>query len=229
MLISQVDVEIVKTLVESGNIWVILIILFSITILPTVLRFISDTRNSSKISKGFEEYENLLKQQKEVNRFILEFINNNSKKDDLNYVQIVSILEDFLNSAKYKIKKEIRDTIQMNNLENRKYVHETVKAFTKEILIDVFDRMNWFAYKGKHTGNVLTDKWINIIVNKIEDFIYNNEYCEKHIQDKTKYYNFNIINRNIDLIFKEIINIYSKKIQSLKTEIEEKIEEYDNS
>jgi hypothetical protein len=221
------DPKILQSLIETGNVWLILVVLFVIVVLPTILNFITEQRRSNKFNQILDKQDQMINEQKEVNKHMLTFLDKKMTHDELNTIQITDIFENYLNAAKFKIIDEVRLTLQMNNLKEKESTKEKVNSYCKEIITDTFEKMFWFEYKGIKTGSILNNVWIKSVCNRVLDFIYNNKFAlREDIPDKSTYYDYNVLNRNMELLFKEFINAFNKRLQLLQSDIERKIDTY---
>lgn len=219
--------EILSKAIESGNIWTILITIFLISVIPNVLNFITEAKRGSKFDKLISKQDQMINEQKEVNTHMLRFLDRKMQEVELNPNQITEIFEELLISAKQKLIEQVNLTLKMNNIKDKDRTKEKVSSYVKEILTDVFDKMFWFEYKGIKTGSVINHVWIKSIENQVNNFIYDNDTALKsNAGDKSKFYDLDILNRNLELTFKEFINTFNKKLQLLQSDIETKIKSY---
>lgn len=229
ILLTADPSNVIEKALESDNIFLIIFIVLSISVLPTILAFITERKRISKFNEILLKQDLILNEQRDVNKSMLSFLDKNSMTDELNPIQLVGIFEEFLSSGKIKIIEEVKRTLQMNNLKNQKLINVKVKNYCDEILEDTFEKMFWFEYKGIKIGSLISKEWYNVVSTNVLDFIYDNKYAITNEGDKLNYYDISILNRNLDLSMRMFINMFHKRVTTLKSEIEKKISAYEES
>jgi hypothetical protein len=227
LLNTTPDTKIIAQALESENPTLLIIAIIGIVIIPNIFNYLVEKKRASKVNLILTKIDQVITEQKDVNKHFLGFLNKNTATETLSPTQLSSILEEFLQSGKQKIIEEVRQTIIMNNLKNKEMVTSKVNDFCKGILTDTFDKMYWFEYKGLKIGNLIKVEWSETVAIKVIEFIYDNKYVFDEDHNKIKYYDFAILNRNLDLTFIAFTNEFNKKTSTLKSDLEKKINSYD--
>lgn len=221
------DTGIITQAIDSGNIVVFIVAIIGVAVLPSFFNYLIERKRSSKFNAILDKQDIIISEQKDVNKYMLSFLDKKMTIDDLTPIQISGFFEDFLQSNKQKILEEAVSTIKLNNLRNKDRVKERVNSFCKEILAGSSEKMSWINYKGIKASQLIRDNWNEIVAAKVIDFIYDNKYALDEDYNKLNYYDFEILSRNLDLIFKEFRNTLQRRLTCVKSDLEKKIESYD--
>lgn len=247
MFLLDATSGLISTAIESGDIYYLIVTILGVAVIPAILNYLAERKRSSKFNSILNKQDKLLSEQidinkdiaqilnrqdviiteqKDANKHILSFIEGKTSTEDLTSVQISNIFGEFLQSSKHRIINETKSTIRLNNLKNKQAVISRVKSFSNDTVIKIIDKMSWIKYKGKEAGTFINNEWGDIISDKVIDFIYDNDYVFEE-KNKVTFYDFDILDRNLELMFQKFVNNYYKKLHCLKSDLEKKINSYD--
>lgn len=220
--------DVVGDAIASGDTSIVLIVVVAFIIIPLSFAFVLNLKKQKESQNILDNQKVFLDEQREVNSIILKQLRSNVNKETFSTLQIIKILSDLILLMKYELINETRITITMNNLVDKEKTIHRIKTFSRNIVAKQFDKLGWYTFKGVKCDSLISEEWYNIPESTIINYIYSNQHAtEDVVGDKSNYFDFRVLERDLEISLDVITNYFAKRLNNHKSLLEEKLEEYE--